>query len=103
MKSSFQQTKIEYGDFQTPLELANYVCQKLKMLGVSPSTIIEPTCGIGAFVGASAHYFPNAKKIIGIEVNETYLNQLQNRKSTFPNNERITLQQGNFFDFKWKE
>jgi hypothetical protein len=103
MKSSVQQTKIEYGDFQTPLELANCVSQKLRTLGISPETIIEPTCGIGAFIEASSYNFPNAKKIVGIEVNETYLNQIQKRKSAFPNKERITLQLGNFFDFKWKE
>ena len=102
MKKIVEQTKIEYGDFQTPLELANCVCQKLKTLGVSPDAIIEPTCGIGAFVEASICHFLDAKKIIGVEVNETYLNQIQERKSTFPNNERITLQQGNFFDFNWK-
>ena len=103
MKSSARQTKIEYGDFQTPLDLANCVCQKLGILGISPDTIIEPTCGVGAFIEASAHHFLNAKKIIGVEVNETYLSQIQKRKSAFPNNERITLQQGNFFDFNWKE
>lgn len=102
MNRSARQTKIEYGDFQTPLELANLVCQKLRELGVSPDAIIEPTCGIGAFVEASARTFPNARKIIGVEVNEIYLDQLRKRKSTFSNGERITLQQGNFFDFKWK-
>ncbi len=102
MKNSAQQTKIEYGDFQTPLELANIVCQKLGTLGVSPEIIIEPTCGIGAFIEASAQQFSNAKKIIGIEFNETYLKQIQKRKSTFANNSNITFQQGNFFDFNWK-
>jgi hypothetical protein len=103
MNSSVRQTRIEYGDFQTPLELANLVCQKLGELGVSPDTIIEPTCGIGSFVEASANHFPNAKKIIGIEVNENYLSNLRKRNSTFASSERITLQQGNFFDFDWKE
>ncbi|HQU37592.1 MAG TPA: N-6 DNA methylase, partial [Anaerolineales bacterium] len=103
MNSSARQTKIEYGDFQTPLELANLVCQKLETLGISPDAIIEPTCGIGSFVEASASHFPNAKKIIGVEVNENYLTDLQNRKSAFTNSERISLQHGNFFDFDWEE
>ncbi len=103
MKNPVRQTKIEYGDFQTPLELANCVCQKLGTLGVSPDIIIEPTCGVGAFIEASAQQFPNAKKIIGVEINEAYLNQVQKRKSTFANNKRITFQQGNFFDFNWKD
>ncbi len=102
MNNSARQTKIEFGDFQTPLELANLVCQKLRELGVSPETIIEPTCGVGAFVEASAHAFPNARRIIGIEVNERYLDQLRKQKPDLSHSERVTLQQGNFFDFKWK-
>ncbi len=103
MNSSARQTKIEFGDFQTPLELANLVCQKLRELGVSPDTIIEPTCGVGAFVEASAHTFPNARKIIGVEVNKNYLDQIKRRISTLQNDKRITLYQGNFFNFKWKD
>jgi len=103
MKNSARQIKIEYGDFQTPLELATLVCQKLESLGISPDTIIEPTCGVGTFIEASAHYFPKAGKIIGVEVNEAYLNQIQKRKSAFPDNKRIILKQGNFFDFNWKD
>jgi len=97
-----RQAKIEFGDFQTPLELAKLVCQKLEGLGVSPDVIIEPTCGVGAFIEASAHQFSKAKKIIGIEVNQTYLDEVWARKSAFPANERVTLKQGNFFDFDWK-
>jgi hypothetical protein len=102
MTTPTRQTKIEYGDFQTPLELAKRVCQKLEGLGVSPDVIIEPTCGVGAFVEAAAYQFPQAKKIIGIEVNQTYLEELQARKSAFPASQRVTLKQGNFFDFDWK-
>ncbi|MBV6466528.1 MAG: hypothetical protein PGMFKBFP_01843 [Anaerolineales bacterium] len=102
MTNTLRQAQIEFGDFQTPLELAKRVCQKLNELGVSPVTIIEPTCGVGAFVEASATTFPNAKKIIGVEVNKVYLDELEDRKKRFFQNERINLMQGDFFDFKWK-
>lgn len=46
MTNTLRQTQIEFGDFQTPLELAKRVCQKLNELGVSPVTVIEPTCGL---------------------------------------------------------
>jgi hypothetical protein len=97
-----RQTQIEYGDFQTPLELAKRVCEKLNELGVSPHTIIEPTCGVGAFVEASAVSFPSAEKIIGVEVNQAYLDELQNRKKRFAQNGRVSLLQGDFFNFDWK-
>lgn len=102
MKDSIRRSKIEFGDFQTPLELAKSVCQKLEGLGVSPDIIIEPTCGIGAFVEASAYHFPRARKIIGVEVNQAYLDEIQRRKTAFPANERVTIRQGNFFAFDWK-
>ncbi|MBV6395168.1 MAG: hypothetical protein HFACDABA_00739 [Anaerolineales bacterium] len=97
-----RQAKIEYGDFQTPLDLAKLVCQKLGGLGVAPDVIIEPTCGIGAFIEAAAYQFSKTKTIIGIEVNETYLEEVRTRKSNFPAQERVTLKQENFFDFDWK-
>ncbi len=97
-----RQTKIEYGDFQTPFELAKRVCEKLNQLGVSPNVVIEPTCGVGAFVEASALSFPSVKKIIGVEVNQDYLDELENRKKQFNQNEKIELLQGDFFTFNWK-
>jgi hypothetical protein len=103
MTIATRQNQIEYGDFQTPLELAELVCRKVEELGVSPDVIIEPTCGVGAFVEASARHFQNAKKIIGVEINEAYLNQIRKRKSAFANNSRISFQQGDFFVFDWKE
>ncbi|MEP6542884.1 hypothetical protein NDI47_11965 [Microcoleus vaginatus GB1-A2] len=67
MSSNDRKTKLEYGDFQTPLALAEMVCRKLIELNVNPRTIIEPTCGIGNFIQAAAHLFPSADKIIGLK------------------------------------
>jgi hypothetical protein len=53
MSSSDRKTKLEYGDFQTPLVLAEMVCRKLVELNVNPNTIIEPTCGVGNFIEAA--------------------------------------------------
>jgi predicted ATP-grasp superfamily ATP-dependent carboligase len=36
MSSNDRKTKLEYGDFQTPLELAEMVCRKLVELNVNP-------------------------------------------------------------------
>lgn len=62
--------KIEYGDFQTPLELTTKICQKSVDLGISPDVIIEPTCGIGNFIHAASQHFDRASKIVGVEINE---------------------------------
>lgn len=102
MTSISQQKQIEYGDFQTPLALAEQVCKKLYSLGVSPDIIIEPTCGVGAFVEASASIFMEATEIIGVEINPDYLEELENRKIEFDHQNKVKLMKGDFFEFEWK-
>jgi hypothetical protein len=92
--------KVEYGDFQTPLDLAEKVCQKLLELGVSPGIIVEPTCGIGNFIQAAVHSFPSASKIIGIEINQNYLREIE-KNNQLSQDKRIEVQQGDFFEFDW--
>lgn len=93
--------KIEYGDFQTPLELAQQVCESLSQKHVAPDTIIEPTCGIGAFISAAARSFPTAKRIEGFEVNTAYLNEARRRSESAPNPNRIKLHHADFFSHNW--
>jgi len=99
MIRTIHKTKIEYGDFQTPLELAEKVCQKLVELGVSPDVILEPTCGVGNFIEAAGHWFKSTNKIIGVELNSYYLQELE-KKPIFQD-ERVEIREGNFFDFDW--
>ena len=92
--------KVEYGDFQTPLELAEKVCQKLRKLGVSPGIIVEPTCGMGNFIQAAVYSFPSTSKIIGVEINQNYLQEIE-RNNQLLQDKRIEVQQGDFFKFDW--
>ncbi len=92
--------KVEYGDFQTPLELAEKICHKLLEIGVSPDIIVEPTCGIGNFIQASAYSFQSASKIIGVEINQNYLQDIR-KNNQLSQDERIQVQQGDFFEFDW--
>lgn len=86
-------TKVEYGDFQTPLVLTQEICQKLINLGVKPDLILEPTCGTGNFLITAAKMFPEVTSLIGIEINSDYLQRYDDP--------RITVKQGNFFDMTW--
>ncbi len=95
--------KIEYGDFQTPKELANLVCQKLVEIGVSPHCIIEPTCGLGAFLESATTIFTHTNKLVGVEVNLAYLNQLKVRSKIFSHPERLDIREGDFFKFEWNK
>lgn len=92
--------KLEYGDFQTPLELAEKICHKLLEIGVSPDIIVEPTCGVGNFILASARSFQSAHKIVGVEINPDYLQEIINNKQLAQDG-RVQLQQGDFFEFDW--
>ncbi len=63
--------KREYGDYQTPEYFSFAVCEYLKNeKKITPTVIIEPTCGIGSFVKSSLIF--NASEVIGIEVNSEY-------------------------------
>ncbi|XZN97527.1 MAG: class I SAM-dependent methyltransferase [Microcoleus sp.] len=101
MSSSDRKTKLEYGDFQTPPPLAEMVCRKLVELNVNPSTIIEPTCGVGNFIQAAADWFPSAAKIIGVEINQNYLTEFRLNKQLFQD-ERCEIFHGDFFQFDWE-
>ncbi|MEG4030778.1 MULTISPECIES: class I SAM-dependent methyltransferase [unclassified Microcoleus] len=101
MSSNDRKTKLEYGDFQTPLELAEMVCRKLIQLDVNPKVIIEPTCGIGNFIKAAANSFPSASKIIGVEINQSYLTEIRLNKQLLQD-EKCEIFHGNFFQFDWE-
>ena len=64
---------VEFGDFQTPDALARGVCRTLHRLGVSPESIIEPTCGKGSFLRASVDAFPKCTIFLGFEINPDYV------------------------------
>jgi tRNA1(Val) A37 N6-methylase TrmN6 len=103
MKNALNNQRIEFGDFQTPDDLARAICQKLCALGINPEVILEPTCGVGAFVMAAAQTFPNAQKILGFEINQNYLDILQQRLSDNPDSARVILEQTDFFETQWQE
>jgi methylase of polypeptide subunit release factors len=89
----------EFGDFQTPPELALAATEVLRDLGVRPQSIVEPTCGRGAFLRAAAGCFPEAKSIIGVDINQDHLrfaNMFASRSAP-----RIDLWKGDFFKMDW--
>jgi methylase of polypeptide subunit release factors len=93
-------TITEFGDFQTPLELAFTAIQTLRDLGIRPRSILEPTCGRGTFLDAAAKCFPDAESIIGIDINQSHLRYADLIASR--SNNRIDLRQGDFFKVEWE-
>lgn len=91
----------EFGDWQTPFDLAQKTCSKLIELGIGPDVIIEPTCGIGAFVLAANGAFPDAKAIHGYEVNPEYLSNLKARLADSNAYEHVHIHEADFFAHDW--
>lgn len=87
----------EFGDFQTPDELASRAMSLLKSLNVKPATILEPSCGQGSFLVAAAAAYPNAK-LIGLDINESYLQITKEKLDKHPHTAFI---HGSFFDQDW--
>ena len=86
--------KREFGDYQTPLEFAAKICRFLKIeRNVKPSTILEPTCGVGNFLRASLEF--DAEKYFGIEINPAHCKTCAENLS----DERVKIVNANFFDF----
>jgi len=100
MKKNIQ--KIEFGDFQTPDELADNVCKVLKLQGINPQSILEPTCGRGSFLIRALHYFEYSKRVIGIDINQNYLEHLRNALQKL-NISDVDVRHENFFAVNWKK
>lgn len=99
--NKIRRQRIEFGDFQTPESLAFNICHRLTSLGIRPDIVIEPTCGVGAFVIASSKAFPKAKKILGFEINNFYLDSLKAKLKDIKDSNRILLKQADFFTTNW--
>lgn len=63
-----------YGAYQTPPALARQVCSYLyEVLGLRPSVVVEPTCGVGHLMEAALRFC--AARYLGIELNADYVEQ----------------------------
>lgn len=101
--SSDHKRRVEFGDWQTPDDLALACCRKLDEIGICPDVIIEPTCGVGAFVMAAIDVFNGVKNIRAYEVNGEYLSGLNKRLLSANSNVPVSVSQSDFFDVNWRE
>ena len=92
---------VEFGDFQTPSELADEICHFLLAEGVRPESVVEPTCGTGGFLLRAMTVFEHARKFLGIEINRAYLRVLE-QKLGQAERERVELRHADFFQLDWE-
>ena len=94
--------KWQYGDFQTPVELARKVVSVLKRNhGIVPDVIIEPTCGKGAFIQACGEGFGNAQ-ILGYEINPSYVEAARTELGAIRGMSKASIRQADFFQTDWQ-
>jgi len=94
----------EFGDFQTPIELAHRATHAVKrQLRIEPQSVLEPTCGHGSFLLAAIKCFPEVKQFIGVEINEVYLDRLRQQLTATELNVSVKTIHANFFSFDWSE
>jgi tRNA1(Val) A37 N6-methylase TrmN6 len=93
--------KWQFGDFQTPDDLAREIARILRLNhNILPDVVIEPSCGKGAFIRAALKEFRNSR-ILGLDINEKYVEEAKSSISSYPNSENVTIYESDFFDTDW--
>ncbi|MGE0129673.1 MAG: SAM-dependent DNA methyltransferase [Blastocatellales bacterium] len=95
--------KVEFGDFQTPAELANRCCALLAESELAPASIVEPTCGRGNFLAAALKTFPEATSVIGLEINPAHVEAARQQVQNLGEANRTVIHQEDFFRANWPE
>jgi hypothetical protein len=68
-------------------------------MGAVPRSIVEPTCGRGAFVTAAADAFPTAERVVGFDINQSHLSAACQASQLQAS--RVTLCRADFFSTDW--
>lgn len=95
-------TTSEFGDFQTPFELAQKACGILVRLGVQPQSIVEPTCGRGNFLRAALERFPACTKAVGVDISPAYVAELKSIIESRSEQQKTEIIEGDFFKTDWR-
>lgn len=102
MSSAIKTKQIaEFGDFQTPKEIARKACEILAESGFQPETIVEPTCGLGNFLLAALEQFPSFTKAIGVDISSAYVEDVKSKVQSRKDKARIEIIESDFFRTDW--
>ena len=92
----------EFGDFQTPPELAQRVCSLLARRGLRPSSVIDPTCGQGNFLDAALAAFPSISETVGIDINSRCVALARSTLHSAHGGRDLDIRQEDFFAVNWQ-
>jgi hypothetical protein len=91
--------KKEYGDFQTPMDLAEAAVRVVADNYGAFSVVVEPTCGVGNFIEAARRARGDRAQYVGYEINEEYCERAAQR---FAHSSTVRIEQADFFQVDWK-
>lgn len=94
---------IAFGDFQTPLNLAQEIAEFIANSLGQINTIIEPTCGLGSFIQAFIKIDTKIDNIIGWEINPRYVRLATQKLLNQDKNTLISIEERDFFQVNWTE
>lgn len=90
--------KKEFGDFQTPDDLAARATALVAETFGTPDVVVEPTAGIGAFLKAAVRQWGRNCRYEGYEINRAYVQRAGEALDGFG----VTLFHRDFFSEDWK-
>ncbi len=93
----------EFGDFQTPIELAVQVCNVISKLNVQPVSLIEPTCGVGNLLFTALDSISSLKKAIAVDVFDEYVETANWQLNNRGDKEKTQILKGDFFEMDWSK
>jgi hypothetical protein len=94
-------TQIEFGDFQTPPDLAREVCAVVRRAGFEPRSVLEPSCGQGTFLRAVLGEFPSALRILGFDRNPDYVQIARAAVDSVHHDAQVDVKVADFFSTDW--
>lgn len=90
-----------FGDFQTPVTLAREVVVLIKHEECDIRTVVEPTCGLGSFLRATADIFGGSPAYFGFDINGDYVDSARSVLQELPG---VTgrVEREDFYQKDWK-
>jgi hypothetical protein len=103
MPSGIKRSKktIEFGDFQTSRTLARSVCRVLASRGLSPASVVEPTCGLGSLLLAALEAFPTVRSALGVDINRSHVRSTQAAVAAAQFADKTRVVCDDFFALDW--
>lgn len=91
----------EFGDYQTPIDLAKIVVNLIVDKNFNFNNVIEPNCGQGNFLTALMESDLKTDKIIGWDINKKYIELVKKKYFRYIENGKIDVKVQDFFKINW--